>query len=157
MPPFHLPFFAMMALHCVLMACPNQDGTRQGTEVLMTQPIITWGSAQAGDRMEPRRTQHYTDHSTKQLITALPDPVAAPEECSSNNLATLSRSSATSFSKAASLSMICWICDDDVPGRGAIIGTQSRRVFAAVFPGTARAVGGTQCSDMTDSTEMPLD
>ena len=88
--------------------------------------------------------------------------VAAPEECSSNS-ATLSRSLATSASKAASLSSNG---SDDMPGGGAFGGTRQNRppgspgqsrtrpgcAFATVFPGTtAPPVGALQYSDMTAS------
>ena len=81
------------------------------------------------------------------------EPVAAPEECSSN-WATLSRSLATSSSKAASLS---WVASDDMPGGGAFGGTRPGCAFATMSPGTtARPVGSLQCSDMTDSTSRLL-
>ena len=58
--------------------------------------------------------------ATKESNRDLPQPVAAPEECSSNS-ATLSRSLATSSSKAASLSSVA---SDDMPGGGAFGGTR---------------------------------
>ena len=58
--------------------------------------------------------------ATKESNRDLPQPVAAPEECSSNS-ATLSRSLATSSSKAASLSSNG---SDDMPGGGAFGGTR---------------------------------
>ena len=91
--------------------------------------------------------------ATKESNRDLPQPVAAPEECSSNS-ATLSRSLATSSSKAASLSSRC-ACDD-VPGGGAFGGTRSGCACDDVPGGGAFGddvpVGALQYCDMVAST-----
>ena len=101
------------------------------------EPVRTsscaWCSQQAKGRLAPSK-ESTAQKATKESNRDLPQPVAAPEECSSNS-ATLSRSLATSSSKAASLSSVA---SDDMPGGGAFGGTRPGCAFATVFPAQQR-------------------